>query len=194
MSFAEAAEAAQSVAAGQLDILGSAPAWTLQHAPQRAASALQAHRTAAEAVTAAREIVEQLDEVWRTHGRWSRFFFVPNGHIHRSTSCSSLHITTMIGWLPKLSGETEAEAVAEHGTVLCTKCFPSAPVEWTTMAPKALDPSVCPGTGKYVPDANLRRHSPRGTCPECGQHVSVTSLTRARKHKAKATESAPGDA
>ena len=34
------------------------------------------------------------------------------------------------GWLPKLSGMTEAEAVEEHGPALCSVCFPSAPVEW----------------------------------------------------------------
>ena len=62
---------------------------------------------------------------------WQRFFLVPGGHIHGSTACSSLRITTQIGWLPQLSGETEESAVAEYGPELCSKCFKSAPVEWT---------------------------------------------------------------
>ncbi len=93
-----------------------------------------------------------------------------------------LHITTQIGWLPDLSGETEAEAVAAHGAMLCTHCFPAAPVEWTTKAPKPVDPDECPGSRNYVPGANLRLCSPRGTCPQCGRTVSVTSRGNARKH------------
>lgn len=120
--------------------------------------------------------------MWRERGMWSRFFMVPGGHIHSSTGCHTLRPTTWISWLPELSGESEAEAVAAHGSVLCTHCFPSAPVEWTTKAPKPTDPNVCSGWGKYVPDANLRLYSPRGTCPDCGQTVSVTSRANARKH------------
>ena len=65
--------------------------------------------------------------------RWSRFFLVlnSNGHIHRDTSCSTCFITTEFGWLPNLSGLTEADAVADQGEILCSVCFPSAPVEWT---------------------------------------------------------------
>jgi hypothetical protein len=65
--------------------------------------------------------------------RWSRFFLVlnTNGHIHRDTSCSTCFITTDFGWLPELSGLTEADAVEQQGEILCSVCFPSAPVEWT---------------------------------------------------------------
>ena len=70
--------------------------------------------------------------VYRQH-RWSRFFLVlnTNGHIHRDTSCSTCFITTDFGWLPELSGLTEADAVEQQGEILCSVCFPSAPVEWT---------------------------------------------------------------
>lgn len=63
---------------------------------------------------------------------WSRFFLVlnPDGHIHSSRSCSTCQWDTRFGWLPDVSGLTEAEAVAAHGERLCTVCFPSAPVEW----------------------------------------------------------------
>ncbi len=84
---------------------------------------------------------------------WQRFFMVPGGHIHASTGCHSLRITTLITWLPELSGETEAEAVAEHGAMLCTKCFPSAPVEWTI---GNADPSKCSGAPIGRPARALR--------------------------------------
>lgn len=64
---------------------------------------------------------------------WSRFFLVTNvgGHIHRDMNCSTCFPTTQYGWLTELSGLTEAAAVAEYGEILCSICFPSAPVEWT---------------------------------------------------------------
>lgn len=118
---------------------------------------------------------------WRDHGRWSRFFLVEGGHIHAATSCQSLRPTTRIGWLPELSGETEKDAVDARGTILCTFCFPSAPVEWT-LGKQADDPAVCPGSGQYVPHVNMRLVHRYGACPECGDTVSVTSLVKARKH------------
>jgi len=65
------------------------------------------------------------------YGGWSRFFLVPMGHIHSSTSCSTCYVTTAFSWLPELSGLTEKDAVSEYGEILCSVCFPSAPVEWT---------------------------------------------------------------
>lgn len=75
-----------------------------------------------------------LDEIWAANGRWSRFFIVSDGHIHSSMNCSTCNngaAPTEFGWLPQLSGLTEAEAVAAHGAILCTICYPTAPVEWT---------------------------------------------------------------
>jgi hypothetical protein len=65
---------------------------------------------------------------------WSRFFLVTSsqGHVHSSMHCPTCRPTTTYGWLPELSGKTEADAVAEHGPALCSVCFPSAPTEWTT--------------------------------------------------------------
>jgi hypothetical protein len=62
---------------------------------------------------------------------WSRFFVVTssNGHVHSSMQCHTCRPTTRFGWLPRLSGKSEAEAVAELGPNLCTVCFESAPVE-----------------------------------------------------------------
>lgn len=80
---------------------------------------------------AAEKSVEESEQEWEDNGRWSRFFAVSGGHIHSSTRCSSLRETTRIGWLPELAAETEKEAVDAYGSVICTICFPSAPVEWT---------------------------------------------------------------
>ena len=60
---------------------------------------------------------------------WSRFFMVIGGHIHSSRNCSTCYPTTAFGWLPQLSGLTEDDAVAEYGSVLCSICYPSAPVD-----------------------------------------------------------------
>ena len=70
----------------------------------------------------------------RAYYGWSRFFIVRNhgGHIHSSLACSTCRPTTEFGWTPELSGLDEAHAVAAYGAILCTVCFPSAPVEFTS--------------------------------------------------------------
>lgn len=85
-----------------------------------------------EAIVEVKQQQVPYDETFAEH-RWSRFFLVTSstGHIHRSMSCSTCRPTTRYGWLPDLSGKTEADAVAEHGPALCSVCFPSAPLDWT---------------------------------------------------------------
>ena len=81
------------------------------------------------AMDAARALYELAESRYRG---WSRFFMVPGGHIHASLSCKTCNKvgqSTAFTWLPHLSGLTEAEAVAEYGPVLCTVCFPSAPLD-----------------------------------------------------------------
>jgi len=110
---------------------------------------------------------------------WNRFFLVQ--HIHNTQHCSSFRPTTRVGWLPDVSGLTEAEAVAAHGETLCTICFPSAPTELTT---KKVDETKCGG----YPDRD--QPSRRGyysgnwaTCTDCGQRVTLTSTGKLRTHK-----------
>jgi hypothetical protein len=133
-TLTQAREVAVAVAAGHVQSLGALSGSRLAPAPDCAVRALGEYDAAMLAVASARAVVDQLDEVWRTHGQWSRYFMVAVGHIHSSTSCHSLHIPTQISWLPGLSGESEAKAVAAYGTVPCTKRFASAPVERTTSA------------------------------------------------------------
>lgn len=115
---------------------------------------------------------------------WTRFFLVD--HIHNSRACHTLRPTTRIGWLPSVSGLTEVEAVKEYGATLCTVCFPTAPVELTT---KAVDPEVCTGSGSFV-DTSLPHRvqfysGNWGTCPECGERVTIVGQSgrKLRKHK-----------
>ncbi|AYR01209.1 hypothetical protein SEA_OSCAR_42 [Mycobacterium phage Oscar] len=149
--------------------------------PEAAAyeAALAAHRVTTEAIRA--------HEAANYKG-WLRFFLVQDGHIHRSTGCSSLRITTRIGWLPNLSGETEVEAVAEHGAMLCTKCFPSAPVEWTMG--KAAPADQCAGSGTWdYPRETARQgycSGNYGVCTHCGERVTISSTGKMRKHKTPA--------
>lgn len=114
--------------------------------------------------------------------RWSRFFLVKNhgGHIHSSMACSTCYDTTEFGWLPQLSGLDEAAAVAAHGAILCTICFPSAPTEWTD-GRKAGDDQVCSGSGSHAPEGWRRARYCH--CLECDQAISVTSNGKLRKHK-----------
>jgi hypothetical protein len=142
----------------------------------RVAALVAEHKSVAAEHREAHAAVRAWDEA--NYKGWQRFFLVPDGHIHAWTGCSSLRITTKIGWLPDLSGETEAEAVAAHGAMLCTKCFPSAPVEWTRG--REDDPSKCNG----APDAATRRGR-YAKCRECGFHGALTSNGNLRKHTRK---------
>jgi hypothetical protein len=113
---------------------------------------------------------------------WSRFFLVQNhgGHIHSTMSCSTCRATTVFGWLPQLSGLTEKDAVEAHGPLLCSICYPSAPVEWTLGAAPKDDPDRCPGSGQYAENAGRRRYVECGTC---GKVIAVTPTHKLRAHK-----------
>jgi len=131
------------------------------------------------------------EHIYAEH-RWSRFFLVQNngGHIHSSMSCSTcnkLGQLTDFGWLPELSGMTEADAVAAHGAILCTVCYPSAPVHFTNAheeAAKARKEAQCPGSGKYVPSDGRRMRYV--ACPDCEYYGARTPSGLVRAHQPKA--------
>lgn len=71
---------------------------------------------------------------WYLADPWSRFWLVRDGHLHSSTGCSTCNKmgkATQFALIPALSGSTETDAVAEYGSMLCTVCYPTAPVEHT---------------------------------------------------------------
>lgn len=108
---------------------GSAPDWKVGHMRRMLEELAAADTTVLDAHAA----FAPLDAEWDRRGGWSRFFLVTNnnGHIHNTTACSTCFATTEFSWLPDLSGSTEEDAVNAHGSLLCSVCFPSAPVEWT---------------------------------------------------------------
>jgi len=175
MTTDEAREKALEVAAG------SDKPWVCEPARE----AVEAFDQAVGELRAAQDAINEHEAA--NYKGWTRFFLVPDGHIHSWTGCSSLRPTTRIGWLPELSGETEAEAVEAHGAMLCTKCFPSAPVEWTHGKAPAAD--QCPGSGTWdYPTETARMGYAAGNygvCSHCGEAVSITSTGKMRKHKTK---------
>jgi len=87
-------------------------------------------------------------------------------------------------------GQTEAEAVAAHGAVLCTVCWPTAPTHWTNaydLAASAKKATQCAGSGTmYDPNLPHRTGYYTGnwaTCPDCGGQISVTTTMKLRSHK-----------
>lgn len=148
----------------------------------------------AKAQEAAEALKSRVSDLNAEYRGWSRFFLVQNtdGHIHRSMHCSTCHLTTQFAWLPDMSGRTEADVVAEHGALLCTVCFPSAPVEWTNLRElqaAAKDAGKCAGSGQYAELFN-HDHAMRvykyAECHVCHEVVNVTSTYKLRAHKAKA--------
>lgn len=135
------------------------------------------------------EILHRLHALEEKYTGWSRFFLVNNvnGHIHSSMNCSTCRFDTSFSWLPTLSGLTEAEAVAEHGAILCTVCFPSAPVEWTNgheIAAAEKDADKCNGTvdPATVTYAGYNNKYGEGRC-SCGKWGRMTREGTLRKHK-----------
>lgn len=131
---------------------------------------------------------------WKLRGGWTRFWLVTNsdGHIHRERSCSTLHVRTLVTLVTELSGADDEQVVEYAGHVACTVCFPQAPLHPAFIrsaaeaeaVQAAKDADSCSGSGSYAENVDLRRYSPRGRCPGCGQLVSVTRPQgKIRKHK-----------
>ena len=104
--------------------LVSDQSWAVRES-QKQVDKLAATKAALDAANAA---VRVHDKEWFEHGRWTRFGVVPGGHIHWNHGCHSLYPTTLFFWIPRLSGETVADAIEEYGPALCTHCFKDAPV------------------------------------------------------------------
>lgn len=149
----------------------------------------------AEALKPFRSTIDAINDEFNRRGGWTRYWLVCNtgGHVHKSRNCSSCYVTTEFAWLPGASGQDGAGLIAMFGSKVCTVCFPEAPIsdlkaaEKEAAKAKAAADGYCSGHGKYAKDNGLfNRYSPRGECPDCGQTVSVTKLTKVRKHKVAA--------
>ncbi|MFJ4680603.1 hypothetical protein [Kitasatospora sp. NPDC088783] len=125
------------------------------------------------------------DAEWRRRGMWSRFFLVTSsagGHIHSSTACGSTRFTTTFVWLPDLAGSTEEQAVAAQGPLLCTRCFPTAPLEWTRGTKQ--DRPKCDGASELPEPGTARRRGMKywGKCTGCDETFELTTAGRIRRH------------
>jgi hypothetical protein len=121
---------------------------------------------------------------FRRRGGWSRFFTVPGGHVHSGQRCvgGSIRPSTRIGWNPELSGKSEAEALTHFGAlghVMCTHCFPHAPVI------QPLSTLRCPGSGKPYRAGTRKPRYPNGTgeCTSCGTRRTLTPNGNIRAHQ-----------
>ena len=134
-------------------------------------------------------LVNAMEAVYR-NGPWPRFYPCMNadGHIHSSyRGCPSVYESTDMRWYPQLSGKTVAEAVADLGPTLCSKCFPGVKPEWQ-LSKKDLNPG-CPGSGRIQREGTLRRAGSRcyGKCQECNYSGQLTTYGYIRKHDPKNT-------
>jgi hypothetical protein len=50
-----------------------------------------------------------------------------NGHVHKSTCCTTCFHNTRYAWVTNVSGHSVEELVAYFGEQACTVCFPDAP-------------------------------------------------------------------
>jgi hypothetical protein len=128
--------------------------------------------------------IAELDAVF-TRMPWSRFFIVEGGHIHSAQHCKggTIRYNTRLGWLPDLSGDTERDAVEAHGAILCSHCFPTAPVEWTIGRKPTTKPGECTNKS-YVPGSIVHHYLyGSATCSACGTVATRTSTGLLRKHK-----------
>jgi hypothetical protein len=109
------------------------------YAAEQAARALREMGKATERLEAADTAVQEQERQWYEHGQWRRYIAVPGGHIHHNDGCFTLRWDTDTRWLPELSGDTEADAVAAYGPALCSHCYPSAPSDWRERATVPVD-------------------------------------------------------
>jgi len=83
-----------------------------------------------ELLNEAETVIDELEAIYDVNN-WTRFYLVTNGHIHNRTNCTTCYFSTRFQWVTELSGMTETDAVEKFGSILCSVCFPSAPVEMT---------------------------------------------------------------
>lgn len=85
-----------------------------------------------EALAMFKRAQERIREHEEAYTGWDRYWLCcsSNGHVHHAY-CSSFRPTTRIALVPSLSDASVEAAVLSLGPIMCTKCFPTAPTEWT---------------------------------------------------------------
>jgi len=100
---------------------------------EKAIAKYEARIPAAQAAVEAAKLVEApFHAEFKARGGWTRAYLVitnGQGHVHRSTSCSTCYATTQFVRVSTLSGMDEQAIVDAAGERACTVCYASAPVE-----------------------------------------------------------------
>ncbi|PZG12987.1 hypothetical protein C1I95_24575 [Micromonospora craterilacus] len=142
--------------------------------------------TANQAARDAAEQAEPLEAAYRER-LWNRWWWVPNGHLHREGECSTLYASTDRNLTAAASGMDDAQVVERYGWHVCTVCVPNAPVldgfrtPGTYATAEADAKGIC--LNKTPARVNRRYATPYGSCGDCDAHgIAVTSLGNLRQH------------
>jgi hypothetical protein len=87
--------------------------------------------------------LEPLHQQWIARGGWTRWYLVPDGHLHYDISgdrCSRIP-TTDHYWMTEHSGRSAEEMVELAGDRVCTTCFKDAPVTPRPATARFMTPS-----------------------------------------------------
>lgn len=122
--------------------------------------------------------------------QWARWWWVPNGHIHREyNECSTLWPSTERNLYPAASGMEPEQVVALRGWHVCTTCVPAAPTLTAFRTPGAAGlaeqeaSNDCFNRHPAEGSVRWRRAFVTGNCSDCtARGVSVTPLGHLRKH------------
>lgn len=130
---------------------------------------------------------EPLNEAYRRR-RWSRWWWVPKGHLHREGECPTLFQSTELVLTPAASGLSDEELVGKFGWHVCTTCYPDAPSDpnFRTPGTYAAEQAAADGwcLNKTPSQVSSRWNGGYGSCAECdARGVAVSSLWNLRKHK-----------
>lgn len=139
-----------------------------------------------QAARAAAEQAEPLEAAYLER-RWTRWWWVPNGHLHREGQCSTLYASTERNLTAAASGMDDAQVVKQYGWHVCTVCVPDAPTldgfrtPGTYAAAEADAKGIC--LNKRPSNVNRSYNSAYGRCDACGARgIAVTSLGNLRQH------------
>jgi hypothetical protein len=152
----------------------SSAAWQRRYGLEKLARLPQMREHLAKLEADEKAAADKLAEHEKAYEGWARFWCVPNGHIHSSTHCSTCNKmgkATEFYLAHEVSGMDEEAAVKAQGPVLCTVCFPSAPLDWTN------------GLDEAAKAKNNRPYARYQPCSKCGTMQSVTSRGSIRAHK-----------
>jgi hypothetical protein len=125
--------------------------------------------------------LEPLGKEWIRRDGWTRWYLVPDGHLHYDISgdrCSRIP-TTDHYWMTEHSGRSAAEMIELAGDRVCTTCFPDAPVAPRPATARFMTPSEAERAA-YREAIDLKRAAAKAaqmTTPEGDPLYTATGYT-----------------